>query len=221
MLELFVLSGPDAGLSVRLQPGDAIGRAEASALRLHDRSISRRHAQLQERGSELVIVDLNSTNGLHLADARVPEVTITDFLEFRVGEVLLRARLGTHDEPSSTAPEPPQHISLIEGKPAPAPEVSFSFGGGATAPAAKASEPDLEIEWDEEDSAEPAPAKPSLRDEQRAQLLSDLKKPTGGLLRADLSQYPGWAQALIAVIILGVGAAIFFGIYTLVLGTRS
>lgn len=224
MLELFVLSGPDAGLSVTLKPGELIGRADGLALVLHDRSISRRHARLEERAGELVFVDLDSTNGMFLEDQRVSEVVLEDFLEFRVGEVLLRARLG------ATGGETGEHISLIEG---PAtrdsaqaaegsgePEVSFAFGGGVAKAAPKGEpEPELEIEWEEEPEA--PLSEPSLREAQRAELLADLQKPKAGLFRADLSQYPGPIQALIGLVVLGVGAAIFYGIYTLVIGARS
>jgi predicted component of type VI protein secretion system len=214
MLEFFVLSGPDAGLSARLGPGAVIGRAEGVSLRLHDRSISRRHAELQERAGAFFLVDLGSTNGLLKDGERAAELELADFLEFKAGEVLLRVRTTT-PEPAAGA-EP---VEKPEPEPTPAPEVSFSFGGGVAAPAPKgkasAPEPELEIEW--EDSPEP----PNLREAQREALIHDLQKTHGGLLRSDLSQYPGWAQALIGLLVFGLGIGIAWGLYTFVIGTRG
>ena len=93
MLELFVLNGQDVGQSARLHAGDSIGRNEGNRLRLRDRSISRRHAVVEERQGLTVLVDAGSTNGLHLNGERVAEVVLTDGLEFLAGEVELRVRL--------------------------------------------------------------------------------------------------------------------------------
>jgi len=216
MLELFVLSGPDTGRSCELQPGDVLGRAEGCALRLKDRSISRRHARLEQRGDALLVVDLGSTNGLQLDGERVPEVKLVDFLEFKAGEVLLRARL----------PEPEaEQVSLLAGEPAPAkdePAVQFAYGGGAVASSVSEPEPELEIEWDEAEPETPARSAPAgLRDEQRAALLEGLQKQRGGFLSADLAQYPAWIQATLALVVLVLGAGISYAIYLAVVGARS
>lgn len=222
MIELFVLSGPDAGTSVKLQPGDQIGRGESCVLRLRDRSISRAHAQLEERGGSFAIVDTGSTNGIHLKGERVSEIALVDFLEFKAGEVELRARVGRAEKPKDTKPKP------VEKEPEA--EISFSFGGGVVSPSASSdAEPEIEIEWEDEGqaSAEPAPApvsKPSAlaeRDAKRAALVSQMAGKQGGLMKADLSQFPAWVQALVGVVVLGFGAALFYGIYTLVTSSRA
>lgn len=219
MLEVFVLSGPDTGRSAKLRPGDLIGRAEGCALRLGDRSISRRHARLEQRAGVFVLVDTGSTNGLSLDGERLAELELADFLEFHAGEVELRVRL-TEDAARTTPPRSTEPTAT----PPPVEEPTFSFGGGvATTPAASTTEAEDEIELELEyaDDA-PAPAPANLRAEQRAELLRDLKMAKkGGLLSGDLTQYPAWIQALVGILVLLVGAGLFYGVYQLVLGSRS
>jgi pSer/pThr/pTyr-binding forkhead associated (FHA) protein len=56
--------GPLCGTVLAVtQDGAVIGRDEHSGLRLDDLSVSRAHARLERRGSEMYVVDLGSTNG--------------------------------------------------------------------------------------------------------------------------------------------------------------
>lgn len=213
-IELFVLSGPDAGTSVVMSAGDRIGRGENCALRLRDRSISRQHARLEERSGKFVLVDTKSTNGISQSGERAAELAMEDYTEFKAGEVELRARL--------------QAAPAAETKPErkPEPEISFSFGGGVATP--EAEEPELEIEWDDEASSEteteapqPAPAAPVETKDERAALIAQMVTKKSGLMQADLSQYPAWIQGLIGVGILAFGAGLFYGIFYLMTASRS
>ena len=248
MLELFVLNGQDVGQSARLHAGDSIGRNEGNRLRLRDRSISRRHAVVEERQGLTVLVDAGSTNGLHLNGERVAEVVLTDGLEFLAGEVELRVRLDrpvadmAHAKPKATntktaqpAPSESAMPKLAPAKPK-ADEPVFSFGGGVAAPNSRANddaEIELEIEFDEEPDALTAKGSSAnaqaekrtpvadLRAEQRAQLLAELGGKKSGFMSADLSQYPGWIQGLVALVVLSLGCGLVYLIYSLVVASRA
>jgi ABC transport system ATP-binding/permease protein len=241
MLELFVLNGQDVGQSARLHAGDSIGRNEGNRLRLRDRSISRRHAAVEERQGLTVLVDAGSTNGLHLNGERVAEVVLTDGLEFLAGEVELRVRLDRPVADMAQAPKakPAQSAPAKPAPPKPpADEPVFSFGGGVAAPRGASgkgrssddAEIELEIEFDEEPAgAEPAANAPAekrapvadLRADQRAKLLAELGGKKSSLMSADLSQYPGWIQGLVALVVLSLGCGLVYLIYSLVVASRT
>ncbi|MHB0914417.1 MAG: FhaA domain-containing protein [Thermoleophilia bacterium] len=48
-----------------------IGRGQQADLRLHDPNISRRHAEVRQRGNDYLIVDLDSTNGIEVNGKQV------------------------------------------------------------------------------------------------------------------------------------------------------
>jgi serine phosphatase RsbU (regulator of sigma subunit) len=86
-----------------------IGRAEDSDIRLPDRSLSRRHAEILQRRDGCYLVDLGSTNGTYLNGARVPqESALHDGDVITVGEVTLVYHAGGGQPPAVT-PLPPQH----------------------------------------------------------------------------------------------------------------
>ena len=64
MTELHVLNGSDVGKSVGLKDGGTyVGRALECDLRLEDRTVSRRHLKIINRGNDFFVTDLNSRNG--------------------------------------------------------------------------------------------------------------------------------------------------------------
>ncbi|MDF1800106.1 MAG: FHA domain-containing protein [Planctomycetota bacterium] len=223
MVQLFVIGGHDVGRSAELEHGAWVGRAEGCGLRLGDRSISRRHARVEQRGDDWFLVDQGSTNGLHLADERVDEVRLVDHGEFYAGEVHLRARFETA-EPEPVAAPAPKAARPSE------PAIAFTSGGGVTAEEQPVEE--LELEWDDEEpgdagggpSAAPAPQSPArtgVRDLQRDELLASLgTKKSSSLMSADLSQLPPWAKALAALFLLLFLGLLAWGVSTLVVAVR-
>lgn len=67
MPKLVCLSGMNKGEEYDLAPGgNTIGRSEQNAICVFDKKASRQHCKVIMNGDELLIEDLNSTNGLRL-----------------------------------------------------------------------------------------------------------------------------------------------------------
>ncbi len=96
-----VREGPDglpAG-SIRLTDGRRItigaqslvlGRLPECAVVLNDPNVSRRHAEIRRRGSDVLVVDLGSTNGTRVNGVRVKEQLLNDGDEIEVGTSTVR-----------------------------------------------------------------------------------------------------------------------------------
>jgi hypothetical protein len=96
-----VREGPDglpAG-SIRLADGRRItvgsqslvlGRLPECAVVLDDPNVSRRHAEIRRRGSDVYVVDLGSTNGTRVNGLRVKEQLLNDGDEIEVGTSTVR-----------------------------------------------------------------------------------------------------------------------------------
>ncbi len=67
-----------------------IGRLPECAVVIGDPNVSRRHAELRRRGSEVVLVDLGSTNGTRVNGAPTKERRLADGDEITVGTTTLR-----------------------------------------------------------------------------------------------------------------------------------
>jgi pSer/pThr/pTyr-binding forkhead associated (FHA) protein len=77
-------------------PGVVIGRGSEAELRINDPGISRRHAQLSvtvgDRGTEVTVHDLGSTNGVILNGQRVSDGHVLDGSHIQLGntEIVIR-----------------------------------------------------------------------------------------------------------------------------------
>ncbi|PJJ73267.1 S-DNA-T family DNA segregation ATPase FtsK/SpoIIIE [Diaminobutyricimonas aerilata] len=72
-----VLSGPDAGLEVRLPVGSStIGRDAGNAVVLSDPLVSKRHARVEITSSTIDVVDMNSANGILVDGGLVPRLRL-------------------------------------------------------------------------------------------------------------------------------------------------
>jgi two-component system, cell cycle response regulator len=85
---LLLLSGPDVGRSFQLGPGEVVlGRAPSATIRLMDVSVSRKHARLLVRGADVIVEDLNSSNGSFLNGERLKTPTkVRDGDKLRFGD---------------------------------------------------------------------------------------------------------------------------------------
>lgn len=89
--------GPTPG-SLLLPTGDrvplgeytvSVGRASDCTIVLADPNVSRRHAEIRPSGDGFVVVDLGSTNGTKVNDARVGEQQLNDGDEVRFGNTVM------------------------------------------------------------------------------------------------------------------------------------
>jgi catechol 2,3-dioxygenase-like lactoylglutathione lyase family enzyme len=67
-----------------------IGRLPESAIVVNDPNASRRHAEIRRVGSEVLVVDLNSTNGTRVNGAPVKERKLADGDQVVIGTTVLR-----------------------------------------------------------------------------------------------------------------------------------
>src|SRR5471032_2570434 len=67
-----------------------VGRVEDNTFQIADASVSSHHCEVQLRGNEIFIRDLNSTNGTFINDARVTESVLKPGQTLRLGQVELK-----------------------------------------------------------------------------------------------------------------------------------
>lgn len=109
MPTLVVKAGPEPGKRFPLQGELEVGRERAAAIRLDDRTISRRHAQVRVRDGAVTVVDLGSQNGTAVNGMKVKaETPLKDGDEVRFGQVLL-----TYLEERPAAPAPLEISSVV------------------------------------------------------------------------------------------------------------
>jgi DNA-binding NtrC family response regulator len=108
MLRSFVLrvvSGPDAGKVFAVEASSSgrvlVGQSPACAVRLEDRTVSRRHAALEPAGSGLRVTDLGSTNGTFVEGIRVFDAALAGGETVRVGDTVMRVEAGESTQESA------------------------------------------------------------------------------------------------------------------------
>lgn len=67
-----------------------IGRLPECSIALSDPNVSRRHAEIRRRGSDVVVTDLQSTNGTRVNGVPVRERVLEDGDEITVGTTAIR-----------------------------------------------------------------------------------------------------------------------------------
>jgi hypothetical protein len=106
MARLVLLSEGFTGRAYELKaPATTVGRVSDNAFEIPEASVSSHHAEILLRGADVVVRDLNSTNGTFIAGER-----ITGEAVLRPGQIL---RLGTVDmrlETGDPAPKPKQAL---------------------------------------------------------------------------------------------------------------
>ena len=108
MAKLVILSQSMAGRTHELNVDrTTIGRVEDNAFQIADPSVSSHHCEILLRGGEIVIRDLNSTNGSFINDARVMESVLKPGQTLRLGQVELKLEVeGAAPAPAAPAPAP-------------------------------------------------------------------------------------------------------------------
>jgi CheY-like chemotaxis protein len=77
-----------------------IGRADGNTFQIAESSVSGRHCEARLRGEELVVRDLQSTNGTFVNGQKISEATVKPGQTFRLGEVELRFE-ATAEQPAT------------------------------------------------------------------------------------------------------------------------
>jgi pSer/pThr/pTyr-binding forkhead associated (FHA) protein len=122
MAKLVVLNAGLSGRSHDLTVDKTtIGRVDDNTFQIAEASVSSHHCEVLLRGTDVVIKDLNSTNGTFINGEKVSETVLKPGQTLRLGQVELR--LETEGAPAPTgAPAP------VGAAPAPAPAPAAAAG---------------------------------------------------------------------------------------------
>jgi len=83
-----------------------IGRVEDNTFQIAEPSVSSHHCEVLLRGDEVVVKDLNSTNGTFINDEKISESVLKPGHTLRVGQIELRLENGAPIPSTSSAPAP-------------------------------------------------------------------------------------------------------------------
>jgi len=104
-----------------------IGRVEDNTFQIADPSVSSHHCEVLLRGAEVLIRDLNSTNGSFINDARITESVLKPGQTLRLGQIELKLEAdAVARAPASAAPAAAPAPSAPAPAPAPARKVADS-----------------------------------------------------------------------------------------------
>jgi predicted component of type VI protein secretion system len=91
MAKLVILNQGMTGRILDLQVERAtVGRVEENTFQITDPSVSSRHAEILLRGTDIVVKDLNSTNGTFINNDRITESVLKPGQTLRFGQVELK-----------------------------------------------------------------------------------------------------------------------------------
>jgi pSer/pThr/pTyr-binding forkhead associated (FHA) protein len=122
MAKLVVLNAGMAGRSCELTSDKTtIGRVEDNSFQIAEASVSSHHCEIFMHGSDVVVKDLNSTNGTFINGEKVSETVLKPGQTLRLGQVELKIDNGTGAAP---APAP-----VGASAPAPAPAAAAPASG--------------------------------------------------------------------------------------------
>ena len=111
MAKLVVLTQSMAGRSVDLGERTTIGRVEDNTFQIAEPSVSSRHCEILLQGSEVLVKDLNSTNGTFINGEKITERVLKPGQTLRLGNVELKLDMpgapGAHASPSAPASPAP------------------------------------------------------------------------------------------------------------------
>ena len=100
MAKLVVLSAGLAGRSHELNVDKTtIGRVEDNTFQIAEASISSHHCEILLRGTDVVVKDLNSTNGTFINGEKVSETVLKPGQILRLGQIEIRLEDGASSAP--------------------------------------------------------------------------------------------------------------------------
>jgi predicted component of type VI protein secretion system len=120
MAKLVVLSEGQAGKTHELSVDTTtVGRVEDNAFQIPEASVSSHHCEIIQRGGDIIVKDLNSTNGTFINGQQITgEGVLKPGQILRLGQIELRLEDGTPAAaaPSKPAPAPPASNPREAGK---------------------------------------------------------------------------------------------------------
>ncbi len=106
MANLVILNQGMTGRSYKLNSErTTVGRVEDNNFQIADASVSSHHAEIEVRGEEIIVRDLNSTNGTFINNEKVSEISLRPGQTLRFGQVELKIDDGK-PVPPRAAPAP-------------------------------------------------------------------------------------------------------------------
>ena len=113
MLKLVVLSPGMTGRTHDLKVDKtSIGRVDDNSFRIVEPSISSHHCEVLLRGNEVVVRDLNSTNGTYISGEKIVERMLKPGQILRLGQVEMRLET---DAPGATSKPAFDRTAVIPG----------------------------------------------------------------------------------------------------------
>ncbi|MCL4786313.1 MAG: FHA domain-containing protein [Verrucomicrobia bacterium] len=106
MAKLVILSAGMTGRSHELKVDKTtIGRVEDNTFQISEPSVSSHHCEVMLRGSDVVVRDLNSTNGTFIGGEKVTEAVLKPGQTLRLGQVEIRLETGDTPPPAKKLSE--------------------------------------------------------------------------------------------------------------------
>jgi predicted component of type VI protein secretion system len=91
MAKLVILNQGMTGRSIELTvERTTVGRVEENTFQIADASVSSRHAEILLRGTDIIVHDLNSTNGTFINNEKISEAPLKPGQTLRFGQVELK-----------------------------------------------------------------------------------------------------------------------------------
>ena len=107
MAKLVILNQGMTGRTFELNVDrTTVGRVEENTFQIADASVSSRHAEILLQGSEILIRDLNSTNGTFINGEKISEAVLKSGQTLRFGQVELKIDDGQPLTAAAPAPIP-------------------------------------------------------------------------------------------------------------------
>src|SRR5690242_18922891 len=112
MAKLVVLSAGMTGRSHELKVDKTtIGRVEDNTFQISEPSVSSHHCEILLRGSDIVVRDLNSTNGTFINGEKVTETVLKPGQVLRLGQIEMRLETEAAAAPSK---KPVDHTMVMQ-----------------------------------------------------------------------------------------------------------
>jgi len=117
MAKLVILSQGMTGRAHELKVDTTtIGRLDDNTFPIAEASVSSHHCEVLLRGTDVVVRDLNSTNGTFINGEKITESVLKPGQTLRLGQVELRLEAAGAATGSAQAPAPPVASSPTAGK---------------------------------------------------------------------------------------------------------